>query len=370
MRVSLEAVGKQFGDLTAVEDLDLTIEDGEFVTLVGPSGCGKTTTLRMIAGLESPTSGRIFFGDRDVTDLSPQQRDIAFVFQAYALYPHMTARRNMAFALEGDLSQSEIDARVEETAEMLGISEQLDQQPGELSGGQKQRVALGRSIVRDPDVFLLDEPLSNLDAKLRVQMRAELQTLHQELETTMIYVTHDQEEAMTMSDRIAIMNDGRLQQVAPPNESYNQPANRFVAGFIGSPAMNFLDARLDGDAVDAGILRFPSPADIEGEVGQLGVRPEDLSIAYDPSEGHAAATVRVFEQLGSTNVVYLRIGNRDDDIVAEIDAAQQVEPGEEVGLVLDEERVHLFDTRGDAVYNPPLYTREEGAPAQASDEAA
>ena len=360
MEVRLDRLTKEFGNLVAVDDVSLTIEDGEFVTLVGPSGCGKTTTLRCIAGLEQPTSGHIYFGDKEVTNRSAQARDIAFVFQDYALYPHMTARRNMTFALEDKgVPQAEITEKVEETAEMLGIKDHLNQKPGELSGGQQQRVALGRSIVRDPDVFLLDEPLSNLDAKLRTEMRTELQTLHQELEATMIYVTHDQEEAMTMSDRIAILNNGRLQQVAEPSKAYNQPVNQFVAGFIGSPSMNFVNAQLSNGQVTSDVFTFDAPSDVSGDITQLGIRPEDLEITYDVTTGHTTATVRVFEEMGSMNTVYLRVGDHDDDIVAQVDAATQVEPGEQVGLTLNEERIHLFDSTDDAVYTPPLYTRDD-----------
>ncbi|RDI69845.1 ABC transporter ATP-binding protein [Halopelagius longus] len=357
MRVTLDAINKRFGDTVAVDDLSLTIEDGEFLVLVGPSGCGKTTSLRMIAGLEEPTDGRIYFGDRDVTGDSPQEREIAFVFQDYALYPHMTAKRNLSFALEDEgVPEDEIERRVEETATMLGIDEQLDQRPGELSGGQQQRVALGRSIIRDPKVFLLDEPLSNLDAKLRMKMRAELQSLHQNLETTMIYVTHDQEEAMTMSDRIAIMNKGTLQQVAPPEVAYNQPANRFVAGFIGSPSMNFLDATLRNGRIVADPFAFESPLDSE-DVTELGVRPEDLTVDYDPSDAQASATVEVFEQVGSSNIVYLQVDGHEESVVAETSASMKLEPGDTVGVSVDTERVHLFDRTGDAIYNPPLYER-------------
>ena len=362
MKVELQYITKRFGELTAVDDISLTIDDGEFVTLVGPSGCGKTTTLRMIAGLEVPTGGHIKFGDVDVTDKTPQEREIAFVFQDYALYPHMTARRNMSFALEdGDLSDDEIGHKIEETASMLGIAEHLDKKPSSLSGGQQQRVALGRSIVRDPDIFLLDEPLANLDAKLRVQMRAELQQLHQELNTTTIYVTHDQEEAMTMSDRVVILNDGELQQVAPPEVAYSQPANRFVAGFIGSPSMNFLDCRLSSGRLDAGAFTLAAPDRISDRVetaGTLGIRPEDLSLV-PAGEGDASARVSVFEQVGSFNVVHLDIDGRDEELIAQVPGSRHVDPDEVVGVSVDPERVHLFDGDGDAVYNPPLYSQQE-----------
>jgi multiple sugar transport system ATP-binding protein len=244
--IKFDHVWKRFGDVTVLKNLDLDIADGEFLVLVGPSGCGKSTALRCLAGLEEITEGRIFIGDRDVTDVPPKDRDIAMVFQSYALYPHMSVYDNMAFGLKlRRVPKAEIDRRVKEAAEMLSIGHLLDRKPKALSGGQRQRVALGRAIVRDPAVFLMDEPLSNLDAKLRVQTRAEISKLHQRLKTTFIYVTHDQTEAMTMGSRIAVMRDGILQQIDTPQNLYDHPANMFVAGFIGSPAMNFFEARLE-----------------------------------------------------------------------------------------------------------------------------
>ncbi|RJT05450.1 ABC transporter ATP-binding protein [Halococcus sp. IIIV-5B] len=356
MAVELSNISKRFGSIVAVDDISLTITDGEFLILVGPSGCGKTTTLRMIAGLETPSSGQIYFDGEDVTQYSPQQRHIAFVFQNYALYPHMTTRKNMSFALEDQgIPSDEVDQRVTSTAEKLGISSQLDQRPGELSGGQQQRVALGRSIVRNPSVFLLDEPLSNLDAKLRTNMRAELQELHQDLETTMVYVTHDQEEAMTMGDRIAIMNEGTIQQVAPPNEAYNQPANRFVAGFIGSPSMNFFDASLEDGRVRAGPFTIPAPDGVSGPLSELGIRPEDVSVKPTATGEDVSATVTVFEQVGSSNIIYLGIDG--ETMIAETDASVQLAPGDEVGVSLDTDRVHLFDQEGGSVHSPSLYQR-------------
>jgi multiple sugar transport system ATP-binding protein len=358
MTVELDGVIKRFGDLLAVDGVSLTIDDGEFLTLVGPSGCGKTTTLRCIAGLEDVSEGTINFDGRDVTTLPPQQRNIAFVFQNYALYPHMTARRNMSFALEDQgMADVDIEQRVAETAEMLGISEQLNQKPGELSGGQQQRVALGRSIVRDPDVFLLDEPLSNLDAKLRVQMRAELQKIHNELDRTMIYVTHDQEEAMTMSDRIAIMNQGRLQQVSPPAEAYYQPTNRFVASFIGSPAMNFMGCQDDGDRVETAAFSTTKPEAVTDTVTEVGVRPEDIDIFDDG--GESRAEVSVFEQLGSYNIVYLSVDGVDDEFIAQVPATKYFEPGDRVGVSVTDRRYHLFAGDGTAVYNPPTPSESE-----------
>ncbi|MEF8851231.1 MAG: ABC transporter ATP-binding protein [Haloarculaceae archaeon] len=358
MTVELDGVTKRFDDLLAVDDVSLTIDDGEFLTLVGPSGCGKTTTLRCIAGLEDVSEGTIHFDGRDVTNLSPQQRNIAFVFQNYALYPHMTARRNMSFALEDQgMPDADIERKVAETAEMLGITEQLNQKPGELSGGQQQRVALGRSIVRDPDVFLLDEPLSNLDAKLRVQMRAELQKIHNELDRTMIYVTHDQEEAMTMSDRIAIMNQGRLQQVSPPAEAYYQPKNRFVASFIGSPAMNFIGCQDDGDRIETAAFSTAKPETVTETVGELGVRPEDIELSE--SEGDFGADVSVFEQLGSYNIVYLDVDGVDDEFIAQVPATKYFEPGDRVSVSVTGGRYHLFAGDGTAVSNPPTPSEDE-----------
>ncbi|WP_394281520.1 ABC transporter ATP-binding protein [Corynebacterium sp.] len=278
----------------SVKDFDLHIDDGEFLVLVGPSGCGKSTTLRSLAGLEPTSHGRILIDDTDVTHMEPGERDVAMVFQNYALYPHLTVAKNMGFALKlAKLSQAEIDAKVNEAAELLGLSEFLDRKPKDLSGGQRQRVAMGRAIVREPKVFLMDEPLSNLDAKLRVQTRAELAALQRRLGTTTVYVTHDQVEAMTMGDRVAVLNDGVLQQVAPPKELYNEPVNEFVAGFIGSPAMNIFD----------------DPAD---PTVRLGVRPEHMHLLIDDGPDASAAgmsrrtgTVSLVEELGSEAYVYL-----------------------------------------------------------------
>ena len=360
MKLELENLTKEFGDLVAVDNVSMTIEDGEFVTFVGPSGCGKTTTLRCVAGLETPTSGTITIGGEDMTYASPKERGTAFVFQDYALYPHMTARRNMSFALEStSMTDDEIRESVNTTAEMLGIRDHLDQTPGELSGGQQQRVALGRSIVRDPKIFLLDEPLSNLDAKLRVQMRAELQQLHQEIESTTIYVTHDQEEAMTMSDRIAILNDGRLQQIAPPEVAYSQPANEFVAGFIGSPSMNFLDCAVSAGRVETAAFSFDAPDGADSGV-TLGIRPENITLGPMSAEGHVQATVSVFEQVGSFNIVYLDIDGLDD-VVAQVPGRKQFEPGARVSVSIDTDRVHLFAERGETVHNPPVFTKQPAA---------
>src|SRR5579883_76727 len=307
--VRLESVSKTFGKNVVVQAITMEIPDREFLVLVGPSGCGKTTTLRMIAGLETISGGKIYIGDRIINDVEPRDRNIAMVFQNYALYPHMNVYQNMAFALQlRKMSREEIDRRVKGAAEILGITHLLTRKPKEMSGGQRQRAALGRAMVRDPDVFLMDEPLSNLDAKLRVQMRVELVQLHRRVSTTTVYVTHDQVEAMTMGDRIVVMNDGVVQQIAPPKQLYDKPVNRFVAGFIGSPPMNFLDTELmrDGDklyAQTAGIKTL-IPGDLATELSRkadgkvvLGVRPEDVRIATSGSEATADGKIDVVEQL-------------------------------------------------------------------------
>jgi multiple sugar transport system ATP-binding protein len=341
--------------------MDLEIEDGEFAVLVGPSGCGKSTALRIIAGLEDPSVGRVLIGGRDVTAVSPQDRDIAMVFQDYALYPHMTVLENIAFGLVmRRMPRAESERRVRDVAAMLGLGELLGRRPRELSGGQRQRVALGRAIVRQPSVFLFDEPLSNLDAALRVEMRAELSRLHDRLRTTSVFVTHDQVEAMTMGSKIVVMRDGRIQQAGPPLQVYHQPANRFVAGFIGSPRMNFLDGRLvedgQGMAVLCGELRVPVPrskvAAWRAHLGQpvtLGLRPGDI---HDPgssrpgTETHRVeAEVAIVEPLGSETHVHARIGTHE--VVAVLGPSVRVRLHERVPLVLDIGRMHLFATTGD-----------------------
>ncbi|MCC7272499.1 MAG: sn-glycerol-3-phosphate ABC transporter ATP-binding protein UgpC, partial [Alphaproteobacteria bacterium] len=320
--VTVRQVNKRYDEVHAVKDVNLEIRDKEFLVLVGPSGCGKTTTLRMIAGLESITSGDVLIGDTVVNELPPMDRDIAMVFQNYALYPHMSVYDNMAFGLKmRKFQRDEIDRRVKDAADILGIDQLLARKPRQLSGGQRQRVALGRAIVRHPQVFLFDEPLSNLDAKLRVQMRVELKKLHDRLGTTAIYVTHDQVEAMTLGDRVVVMKDGWVQQVGEPLDLYNRPANRFVAGFIGSPAMNF--ARVDVTGSNGAIrvenagIRLALPADIggrlHGHVGRsvwLGIRPEDLDVATDadPADACFEADVEVIEQLGPEILLDLRAG--------------------------------------------------------------
>ncbi|GAA0537549.1 ABC transporter ATP-binding protein [Halorubrum ejinorense] len=356
-RVTLDTLRKEFdrGTIVAVDDLDLEIDDGEFVTVVGPSGCGKTTTLRMVAGLEEPTSGTVEFDDEDVTDIHAKERPVAMVFQNYALYPHKTVRENMAFGLKmsTDMTTEERHERVREMAEMMGIEDLLDDKPDELSGGQKQRVALGRAIAREPEVFLFDEPLSNLDAKLRTEMRAEIQKLQKEFGVTAMYVTHDQEEAMTMGDRLAILNDGELQQVGAPTEVYQNPVNKFVAGFIGSPSMNFLDVGVETDGTTATIrdessgLAFAlsrdyvAGHDLESGPYTLGIRPENIGIVEDPTGGETlTATVEVVEPIGSDNYVHLDVNG---DFLARAPANVQPEAGDEVGVVFEETDLHLFD---------------------------
>ncbi|MGH7902668.1 MAG: ABC transporter ATP-binding protein [Candidatus Dormibacteraceae bacterium] len=356
--VVLEDLTKRYpGGALAVDGISLEIADGEFVCLVGPSGCGKTTALRMIAGLEEITAGEVRIGDRLVNDLAPRDRDIAMVFQSYALYPHMTVYDNMAFGLQlRKTPKGQVDKAVGEAARILGLEEMLKRRPGQLSGGQRQRVALGRAIVREPAAFLMDEPLSNLDAKLRVQTRAEIARLHQRLEATMIYVTHDQVEAMTMGDRIAVINEGRLQQVGMPKELYESPRNRFVAGFIGSPAMNFIDlerrsdgaAGLAGDGVEvtlddgqAAMLR-----DRGMEIVTVGVRPEHLNVGAPSGPGmKVTATVDVIEFLGNDQLIHGMSGGRD--IVAIINAENSLKVGERVELSAAPRRLHLFDPATD-----------------------
>ncbi|WP_435092903.1 ABC transporter ATP-binding protein [Halorubrum sp. N11] len=351
-RVSFTDVKKLYGDVLAVEEVDLEIADGEFVALLGPSGSGKSTVLRMIAGLEDISSGEIRIGDRVINDVHPRDRGIAMVFQNYALYPHMTVRDNLSYGLKltSDLSEDAIRERVENAAEMLGIEDHLEKKPAGLSGGQQQRVATGRAIVREPEVFLMDEPLSNLDAKLKMHMRTELQRIHDELETTTVYVTHDQEEAMTMSDRIVILAEGHIQQVGTPDEIYNRPANRFVADFIGSPAMNFFDVRLDGGSLVGDGFEYPlSKATAEtardGTTTSdltLGIRPEDLTIVESPTERTVKADVEVVEPVGSDNYIYAEVAGQGMTIRVPADVKPDV--GDTVFVQFNEENIHLFDT--------------------------
>lgn len=356
-KVVYDHVSKRFDEVVAVNDLDIVIEDKEFLVLVGPSGCGKTTALRCLAGLEDITEGHIFIGDQIVNDVAPKDRDIAMVFQSYALYPHMSVYDNMAFGLKlRKYPKDEIKRRVDEAAGILGIEALLDRKPRQLSGGQRQRVALGRAIVREPKVFLLDEPLSNLDAKLRVQTRTEITKLHQRLQTTFIYVTHDQVEAMTMASRIAVMNFGVLQQLDTPQNLYDHPDNLFVAGFIGSPAMNFFEGKLtrsDGKVyVDCGAFSVEIPenrrdvyAPHAGKSVIFGLRPEDIydpkyespEIIRQPVEG----SVEVTELMGNEIFVFMKSG--DDNYVARIDPRTNFRMGDKVQVTFNMGNMHIFD---------------------------
>ena len=341
--VGIREVRKAFGSTNVLHGVSVDIRDGEFVILVGPSGCGKSTLLRMIAGLENISGGEIRIGERVVNDVPPKERDIAMVFQNYALYPHLTVRENMAFSMRiRKAPASEIDLRVNKAAQILGLAPLLDRYPRQLSGGQRQRVAMGRAIVRDPQVFLFDEPLSNLDAKLRVAMRTEIKELHQRLKTTTIYVTHDQIEAMTMADRIVVMHDGVVEQIGPPLELYDRPDNLFVAGFIGSPAMNFVPGRVRANGrltftTETG-LSIPladAPAGVDGRPLILGVRPEHFDLAPDG----IAAEVVVVEPTGSETMLAVRAGGQDLTCVLRERVREQ--PGETVSLRPN--RVHFFD---------------------------
>jgi len=349
--VTFEGVYKRFGDFIAVKDLDLAIQDGEFMVLVGPSGCGKTTSLRMIAGLEEISDGTLKIGDRVVNDMAPKDRDIAMVFQSYALYPHMTVRDNMSFGLKlKKVPKPDIERRVNEGAGMLGLEKLLDRKPRELSGGQRQRVALGRAIVREPAVFLMDEPLSNLDAKLRVETRANIARIHQRLKTTTVYVTHDQVEAMTMGTRIAVMNVGELQQVGPPQELYDHPKNVFVAGFIGSPSMNFVDVKSDGQNVAGGGMHFPIPTrfgSLEGGRDLVaGFRPEHLDLGDTSDAAGIRAKADVVEYLGDEELLHVTVEGHEGDVVAVVSSEHRVKPGDVLELKLPLEKLHLFDRAG------------------------
>ena len=358
--VILKDICKSYDNgFNAVKNINIDIQDKEFVVLVGPSGCGKSTTLRMIAGLEEISSGELYIGDRLVNDVDPKDRDIAMVFQNYALYPHLTVYDNMAFALKlRKLPKDEIDAKVKEAARILDLGHLLDRKPKALSGGQRQRVALGRAIVRNPKVFLMDEPLSNLDAKLRTSMRTEITKLHKSLGTTFIYVTHDQVEAMTMADRIVVMKDGVVQQIATPQEVYDTPNNMFVAGFIGAPQMNFIDVTLvekDGeifaknDSLNIKLNKGECSALIErnyiGKEVVLGIRPEDIHIEdifVDNSlDSTFEATVEIGELMGAEIYAYLKAG--DSSITARFDGRYRVNMGDKLKLAMDKHRIHIFD---------------------------
>ena len=384
--ITLEHVSKRFPDGTmAVNDANLDIDDGEFMILVGPSGCGKSTCLNMIAGLEDISEGQLRIGGRVVNQLSPKDRDIAMVFQDYALYPHMTVRGNMAFGLKlAKIDQAEIDRKVNQAAELLELSELLDRKPANLSGGQRQRVAMGRAIVRSPQVFLMDEPLSNLDAKLRVQMRTTVSRIQNRLETTMVYVTHDQTEAMTLGDRVAVMRGGVIQQVATPEELYERPANLFVAGFIGSPAMNFLPVHLDDGRLRTPMGDLPLPAEVRAKLQQAGagrdliagIRPEHFKDAALVGADQRAqgltfqVLVEVLEWLGAEELAYFRVqgarasareleelaadsGSTDvpqagDQLVARLDPASRAREGEKLELWVDPHRAQLFNPQNGA----------------------
>ena len=361
--VTFEQVTKRFGDYIAVNNLNLDIKDGEFLVFVGPSGCGKTTCLRLLAGLESITKGQIRIGERRVNDLPPKERDIAMVFQSYALYPHMSVFENMAFSLElQGKSRPEIKQRVYGAAQQLGIEKLLNRKPKELSGGQRQRVAVGRAIVREPAVFLMDEPLSNLDAKLRVQARKEISKLHEELKTTFIYVTHDQVEAMTMGDRIVVMKDGILQQVDTPTNLYNNPINMFVAGFIGSPAMNFFEVEKVEQEGKAYLQLGQDLISLEQDLPQLssksdrpltlGIRPENIyHPQYLPPEIQGLnirAEVNLIEMMGSELIVYLETPD-GIEFVARLDPRATVKQGETLDLLFDAQRLYLFEREMETV---------------------
>jgi len=379
--LTLDGVSKYFEDsdgrVVAVDGVSLEIEDGEFLVLVGPSGCGKSTTLRMIAGLETVSEGTISLGGDRINQLPPADRDIAMVFQSYALYPHMTVRQNMSFGLEEStaLGDDEIAETVEESASMMGIEDLLDRKPDDLSGGQQQRVALGRVIVRDPEVFLMDEPLSNLDAKLRATMRTELQRLQEDLGVTTVYVTHDQTEAMTMGDKIAVLNDGELQQVGTPLECYHEPANLFVAGFIGEPSMNSFEMRVeDGSLVDDH-FSYPLPAEHREAVSDaddvvLGIRPEDIEVAdgspaTDAPDDHSyEVVVDVVEPRGDENTVHMTFDDGVDEpetFTATISGMRRLDEGETVRATIPPGAVHLFDaSSGTALHNRSREAVEAG----------
>ena len=355
--VTFKGVTRRFpgASKNAVDALDLEIADGEFLVLVGPSGCGKSTTLRMLAGLDPVDEGEIFVGDQNVTDTAPENRDIAMVFQNYALYPHMTVANNMGFGLRTRKTpKAEIEARVREVAKMLDLEDLLDRQPSDLSGGQRQRVAMGRAIVRRPQVFLMDEPLSNLDAKLRVQTRAQITSLQRELGTTTVYVTHDQTEAMTMGHRIAVLNDGQLQQLGTPRELYDYPANEFVGRFIGSPAMSVWTAEIRNGVLKFGDASVPLPAGHADGPVRAGVRPEDFRIVAADEPG-IDFTVEIVEELGSVAYLYGEAqlggsGEAPTDVVVRRTGRDHPERGASVRIGVDPERVHLFDAEtGDRV---------------------
>ena len=352
-RITLTDVSRSFGPVAVLHDIDLDINDGELIVFVGPSGCGKSTLLRLIAGLDRPTAGTISIDGKDVTKVPAADRGLAMVFQSYALYPHMSVRQNLSFGLENArMPKAEIDARITEAARMLEIAPYLDRRPGQLSGGQRQRVAIGRAIVRNPTAFLLDEPLSNLDAELRISTRAELAALHERLSATMVYVTHDQIEAMTLADRIVVLRAGRIEQVGTPLDLYNRPANLFVAGFIGAPRMNFLPAKI-GSARDgkstieldgAGSLETEAVAAGRGDDLTLGLRPHHIRLV-GAGEGDASAAVTLVEALGSETIVHAKTGNGQGLLVV-LAGQPAVTAGQTVDLKFDAGQLHLFDRAG------------------------
>lgn len=353
--ITLESICKSFGPVEVLKDIELDIRDGELIVFVGPSGCGKSTLLRLIAGLDKPTSGQTFIDGKPVNNVPAADRGLAMVFQSYALYPHMTVRQNLAFGLENSkMSRVDIEARILEAARMLEITPYFDRRPGQLSGGQRQRVAIGRAIVRNPTAFLLDEPLSNLDAELRISTRAELAALHERLSTTMIYVTHDQIEAMTLADRIVVLRDGRIEQVGTPLELYNIPANRFVAGFIGAPSMNFIPmslADLKAGKLDASLTQIENlPIDFDAidadpdENLIVGIRPQDISLG-DTLDAGLTATVSLVEALGSETIVHTQTSTGQNLLVV-LSGQHEVSVGKDVQLEFDAARIHLFDKNG------------------------
>jgi multiple sugar transport system ATP-binding protein len=356
--ITLDDITKRFQspekEIVAVDGVDLSVNEGEFLILVGPSGCGKTTTLRMIAGLETPDEGIVKFDERDVTLEEPHERNVAMVFQNYALYPHMTVRSNIGYGLQKSttLSEDEVNEQVDEIAELMGIADHLSKKPGQLSGGQKQRVATGRALVRNPSVFLLDEPLSNLDAKLRLHMRTEIQRIQDDFGTTTVYVTHDQEEAMTMGDRIAVMRSGKIQQVGEPNEIYDNPRTEFVARFVGNPSMNFFDATVSEDALETAVFsidlrRLTESPTVEPGEYRLGVRPEAIELNPDTSGG---ATVSVVEPTGSDAIVYAE--KNGAEVTVKMSRSDAPDEGDDVTIRAALDSVYLFDpASGETLYN-------------------
>lgn len=346
--LELKQIKKSFGPVDVIHGVDLQIEEGEFVVFVGPSGCGKSTLLRLIAGLDDPSSGDILLDGKRVNNVPASERGLSMVFQSYALYPHMSVRQNLSFGLENHrMPRDEIARRVDNAAKLLQIDQLLSRRPGQLSGGQRQRVAIGRAIVREPVIFLFDEPLSNLDAELRLQMRVEISNLHAELSNTMIYVTHDQIEAMTMADRIVVLRGGRIEQVGKPLDLYNHPANKFVAGFIGAPQMNFLQGKVDGKSLklDAGLSRDVPLAESVSANVTLGIRPENIGVSLD-GEGDAHIEVQNFEQLGSVTYIYGTFPN-GERLTVQIGQQIPLTRGQSVGVTLNTENFHIFAGDGE-----------------------